>query len=276
MASAEVPECSLCSEHYDQENRFPRFLSCGHTFCSTCLGKVLENNSISCPDCRKTTSVPTGVAGLTKNYALSKMGNTTPQYVEGLHNCEACDVKHPATSWCLDCDYDMCTTATRFHTRSKASCDHKVVSLEQLAVSVVCSKHNEQFRLFDEECNHLVCRSCVTRMHKNHSLLSLAEVGSKYKQEMEALAAQASARAEVIKDAENGVMNASSDMEKAYEEQRAKIQSIFKKVSLSLFHVNAFFLYIVNQPIRLHSVDMVEHNSIKRQESKVAQSLTTP
>ena len=245
MATAEVPECSICSEHYDHENRFPRLLSCGHTFCSTCLEKLLKNNYISCPDCRKTTSVPTGVAGLTKNFALSKMGCTTPQYVEGLHNCEACDVKHPATSWCLDCDYDMCTTATRLHPRSKASCAHKVVSLEQLAVSFFCSEHKEQFRLFDQECNHMVCRSCVTLTHKNHSLLSLAEVGSKYKQEMEALAAQASARAEVIKDAENRVMNASSDMEKAYEEQRAKIQNIFKKVSLSLFHVNVLLFLLI-------------------------------
>ena len=93
---------------------------------------------------------------------------------------------------------------------------------------------------------------------------------------MEELAAQTSARAGVIKEAENRVMNANRDMEKAYEEQRAKIQSVFKKVSFSLFHVNAFFLYIMNQPIRVHSVDMVEHNSIKSQESKVAQSLTTP
>ena len=62
---------------------------------------------------------------------------------------------------------------------------------------------------------------------------------------MKALAAQASAQAEVIKDAENRVMNASSDMEKAYEEQRAEIQSVFKKVSLSLFHVNVLlFLFM--------------------------------
>ena len=62
---------------------------------------------------------------------------------------------------------------------------------------------------------------------------------------MEALAAQASAQAEVIKDAENRVMTASSDMEKAYEEQRAEIQSVFKKVSLSLFHVNVLlFLFM--------------------------------
>ena len=235
MASAAAPECSICYELYDHENRFPRLLSCGHTFCSSCLENLFDNNSISCPNCRKTASVPTGVAGLTKNYDLLKLGNTTPQDVKGLHNCEACDVKHPAISWCLDCDYDMYKTATRFHTRSKASCAHKVVSLEQFAVSVFCTEHREQFRLFDEECNHMVCRSCVTLTHKNHSLLSLAEAGSKCKQEMEALATQASAQAEVIKDAENRVVNASSDMEKAYKEQRAEIQSVFKKVSLSLF-----------------------------------------
>ena len=245
MAFTAVPDCFICTEHYHHENLFPRLLSCGHTFCSNCLEKLLKNKSITCPDCRKTTSVPTGVTGLTKNYEILKMVCTTTQEVEGLQNCEACDVKHPATSWCLDCDYDMCTTATRLHPRSKASCAHKVVSLEQLAVSFFCSEHKEQFRLFDEECNHMVCRSCVTLTHKNHSLLSLAEVGSKYKQEMEALAAQASAQAEVIKDAENRVMTASSDMEKAYEEQRAEIQSVFKKVSLSLFHVNVLlFLFM--------------------------------
>ena len=60
---------------------------------------------------------------------------------------------------------------------------------------------------------------------------------------MEAPAAQASAQAKEIKAAETRVMNASLDMEKAYEEQRAKIQSKFKKVSLSLYHVKVNFLF---------------------------------
>ena len=48
-----------------------------------------------------------------------------------------------------------------------------------------------------------------------------------------------------MEDAENRVMNATSDMEKAYEEHRSKIQSVFKKVSLSLFHVNVLiFLFM--------------------------------
>lgn len=220
-------------------------LSCGHTFCSSCLQNLLKNNSISCPECRTTAPVPVGVVGLTKNYAFLRIGKTTPKQTERVYNCEACDTKHSATSWCLDCDDDMCSLTARFHSRNKASFGHKVVSLEELAVSVFCSKHNAQFRLFDEECNHMVCRSCVNLTHKNHSLLSLAEGGSKCKQEMEALAAQASAQAKEIKAAETRVMNASLDIEKAYEEQRAKIQSKFKKVSLSLYHVNVNFLFKV-------------------------------
>ena len=49
----------------------------------------------------------------------------------------------------------------------------------------------------------------------------------------------------LIKAAETRVTNASLDMEKAYEEQRAKIQSKFKKVSLSLYHVNVNFIFKV-------------------------------
>lgn len=178
MACAEVSECPLCCEIYDDQNFLPRLLSCGHTFCSSCLQNLLKNNCISCPECRTTASVPVGVVGLTKNYTLLRIFKTTPKQTEGVYNCEARDTKHPATSWCLDCDDDMYSLTARFHSRNKASFDHKIVSLEELAVSVFHSKHNAQFRLFDEECNHMVCRSCVNLTQKNHSLLSLAEGGS--------------------------------------------------------------------------------------------------
>lgn len=113
MACAEVSECPLCCEIYDDQNFLPHLLSCGHTFWSSCLENLLKNNSISCPECRRTASVPVGVVGLTKNYALLRIGKTTPQQTEGVYHCEACDTKHPATSWCLDCDDDICSLAAR-------------------------------------------------------------------------------------------------------------------------------------------------------------------
>lgn len=75
MACAEVSECPLCwlcCEIYDDQNFLPRLLSCGHTFCSSCLENLLKNNSISCPECRTTASVPVGFVGLTKKLCIIK------------------------------------------------------------------------------------------------------------------------------------------------------------------------------------------------------------
>ena len=54
---------------------------------------------------------------------------------------------------------------------------------------------------------------------------------------MKELATKVSARTEVIKDAELQVKQASLDMKKAYDEQNAEIQRLFKEVSFSLFFV---------------------------------------
>ena len=81
--SAQVPESPICRELYDHQNLFPRLLSCGRTFCSSCLENLLKNNSISCPDCRKTGSIPTGVAGLTSwslRYLKRKFFRTNPSF----------------------------------------------------------------------------------------------------------------------------------------------------------------------------------------------------
>jgi len=192
--------------------------------------------------------VPAGVTGLPKNFALLDVLLTTPQHEEdeGSRVCETCDGKHPATSCCLECKEDMCEDAALWHARQKATRDHRVVSLEELKANpklasrpVFCSEHNEQFRFFDEDCGHVVCRDCVTLKHNGHKCLSLAEAASKYRQEMEALANKASTHAEEIKTAEARVEGVSLDLKQAYEKQAALIQGTFKEVSLSLF----IFLY---------------------------------
>ena len=205
MASAEVLECPVCCELFDDQNISPRILSCGHSFCTGCLERLpIADDKIACPTCRDEVNVPqAGVAGLPKNFALLSIinANATPhhQEVEGLYTCEACDDKHPAIFFCLDCREDMCKDAARFHTRNKASCDHKVVSLETSLVNVFCQEHKERFRLFDEGCGHVVCKGCIKLDHQGHNCSSLAEAASKCRQEMQELASKVNARTEVIK-----------------------------------------------------------------------------
>ena len=92
------PECTICFERFNDENKCPRMLSCGHSFCSCCLERLLHGNTIDCPKCRNAVAVPSGVHGLLKNFALLDIVNETAQkqHAEntghvGSHECEACD-----------------------------------------------------------------------------------------------------------------------------------------------------------------------------------------
>ena len=47
-------ECAICMEKYNTTNKIPRILTCGHTFCSSCLEIIcersgIESSGISCP-----------------------------------------------------------------------------------------------------------------------------------------------------------------------------------------------------------------------------------
>ena len=48
-----IVECSICLEKYNKKDKLPRILSCGHTFCTSCIKKIKSKNSsenhIKCP-----------------------------------------------------------------------------------------------------------------------------------------------------------------------------------------------------------------------------------
>ncbi|CAL4184405.1 unnamed protein product, partial [Meganyctiphanes norvegica] len=46
-------ECIVCFSIYDDKERRPRFMPCGHTLCSSCLEKAISDNSKMCPKCRR-------------------------------------------------------------------------------------------------------------------------------------------------------------------------------------------------------------------------------
>ena len=233
-------ECLVCSDVYDDQDLCPRMLNCGHCFCTRCLWQLLTaEDKIRCPTCRVEVNVSqAGVAGLPKNFELLRILDVTPQQQEGesLFNCEVCDGKHPAIVWCFNCDEDMCKVAAEFHTRYKVMNHHALISLESATATAFCSKHSQPFRLFDETCNHMVCRGCINRSHKRHKLSSFADAASKCRQEMLELATKVNARSEEIKTAEAQVKQAMLDMENSRKKQKAQIHSFFKEVGFPSFY----------------------------------------
>ena len=214
------PKCSICCEDYNDKDKCPRFLGCGHSFCSSCLERLLHGDTIDCPTCRKPGTVPSGVEGLLKNFALLDIVNDTS------HDCKACGEKHPANFCCLDCKENMCKTAAHSHTCNKASHDHQAVSLEELeanpqlaSVSLICQKHNDKFRFFEEWCGNVVCR--VEQF--GHVCLPLAEAAFKYQQEVEDLI-------KVTKIIEVKMKKAFSELTEDQGKGTAEIQRFFEKV----------------------------------------------
>uniref|UniRef100_A0A1I7T144 RING-type domain-containing protein n=1 Tax=Caenorhabditis tropicalis TaxID=1561998 RepID=A0A1I7T144_9PELO len=67
--------CEICAlEYSDSGDKTPRFLSCGHTVCSSCIEKLATNNEIRCPFDRTYTSLENSdITKLPKNYSVLHM-----------------------------------------------------------------------------------------------------------------------------------------------------------------------------------------------------------
>lgn len=60
--------CPICYDPYNDREKTPRILSCGHTFCQGCLLDLRTSNILTCPTCR--TYFSPDVKQLIKNFTI--------------------------------------------------------------------------------------------------------------------------------------------------------------------------------------------------------------
>ena len=68
-----IPCCLVCQTRYNEEERVPLLLQCGHGFCKECLSRMFSaspDTNLSCPRCRHVSSVGNSVQALRKNYGV--------------------------------------------------------------------------------------------------------------------------------------------------------------------------------------------------------------
>ncbi|CBI35107.3 hypothetical protein VitviT2T_020215 [Vitis vinifera] len=68
-----IPCCLVCQTRYNEEERVPLLLQCGHGFCKECLSRLFSaspDTNLSCPRCRHVSSVGNSVQALRKNYGV--------------------------------------------------------------------------------------------------------------------------------------------------------------------------------------------------------------
>ena len=70
--------CFVCQELYNDSKNAPLALSCGHTFCSSCVSRM-HNGRVKCAYCSKDDTRP--MKDITRNYIISEVAiNITPMH----------------------------------------------------------------------------------------------------------------------------------------------------------------------------------------------------
>ncbi|XVF41093.1 hypothetical protein PTKIN_Ptkin01aG0252400 [Pterospermum kingtungense] len=91
-----VPCCSVCQTRYNEDERVPLLLQCGHGFCKECLSRMFSaspDTSLPCPRCRHVSLVGNSVQALKKNYGILALLNSNP------------NLPGPNSRSDFDCDY---------------------------------------------------------------------------------------------------------------------------------------------------------------------------
>ncbi|XP_018027070.1 uncharacterized protein LOC108682420 [Hyalella azteca] len=119
--------CGVCSEEFDTYNHKPLCLTCGHTFCFSCVASLIKvAETRNCPTCRQQISEPAD--RILVNYALIPSGSQPCKRKRPYECEEACPHQGKDLHYlCVDCIEPLCFACTR-DTHAK----HRIELLEDL------------------------------------------------------------------------------------------------------------------------------------------------
>ena len=175
--------CGICLEPYTQ----PKLLKCFHVFCEHCLRPLVregpQGRSLTCPQCRQKTDLPGGgVPGLQGAFYVHYLFDIqdTLQKVTSSDQplCNKCK-KREAARFCRTCGF-VCQRCEETHQEWDDLCTHQIIDLDTLTGDVTtlipplkktlfCLKHpTKEADLYCDQCEELICRDCIVRVHRDH------------------------------------------------------------------------------------------------------------
>ena len=115
--------CYLCSESYNATNKVPRFLPCGHTYCSQCCEIILEQDPCICPEDSFPISY-NNIEAIPKNVALLKLIQKPNICIEHKKKLEYV---------CINCKIRICSHCALMGAHK----DHEIKAMEDVHNEVV-------------------------------------------------------------------------------------------------------------------------------------------
>ncbi|OWF51472.1 E3 ubiquitin-protein ligase TRIM56-like [Mizuhopecten yessoensis] len=168
--------------------RDARVLTCGHTFCFSCIEQDYSASHLTmgkCPVCRQSYFVPQrNVRNLPKNFTVNDVLETLQPAGTG-RLCAMCQNGDGAYI-CLKCKLYMCRYCSR---RTTNNCSHQLLPFEDLnskpflreiiqrsKSKQTCPSHSdEDASYFCQTCKRVLCDVCRLRDHLHHNTQELQE-----------------------------------------------------------------------------------------------------
>ena len=247
--------CAICQEHYTE----PKVLPCLHYYCKQCILKLAlrrgTNQSFPCPECRKETTLPEGGVDELKTAFFVHRMEAMYSTVERIHGkvevkCEGCTSGSNAISFCRQCTAFICKACVEPHQRMKMFEGHDVVSMQDLKVGkakaainiaetaapVKCKIYKKSLKLHCFDCDHVICRDCTVKDHRDHNFEFCAVAAPETKEELtkmleclRELSENMSLAMEVVKTTKQEVETQGSSVERTIQTSFEEIFEMMKK-----------------------------------------------
>ena len=190
--------CPICYELYKK----PKYLPCYHSYCEECLVKLVVQSNITCPECRKTSVVPSGgVKQLPNNFFINRLLDEVAlkRKVEGEEEakCDLCVRGDAVEVLCLDCATFLCTRCFDNHKYSKEYQNHNMMPINELRSKkegmtikpkskfVLCQEHELELNFYCETCDQLVCHYCMMKDHFKHDHDTVKKMATKHRKQLD-------------------------------------------------------------------------------------------
>ncbi len=169
--------CSVCLDLLKD----PVAIPCGHSYCKICITDCWDQEDqmrvYSCPRCRQTfSSRPALATNVLLAEMLEKLKKTRLQTADSDAGDVECDVctgkKHTAVKSCLVCLNSYCPNHLQQHESLFRSKKHKLTDATGRLHEMICTKHQEQLKLFCRTDQRCICYSCLMDEHKNHETVT--------------------------------------------------------------------------------------------------------